>query len=104
MREVRRIAADYQRQGGDWRDVIDAMRPLVSTLWKSWPQQDKTRFVEHAAPYWEVHRHRCPVSTSRMIDQLRAQGPLEVDAARPETAYARPEGTKQNGRAPRREK
>src|SRR3546814_8713854 len=74
MREVRRIAADYQRQGGDWRDVIDAMRPLVSTLWKSWPQQDKTRFVEHAAPYSAVHRHRCPLSTSRLIDQLRAPG------------------------------
>lgn len=87
MREIRAIAAYYQQEGGDWRDVIDAMRPQVSTLWQSWSVRDKARFVEHAAPYWEVHRHRCPVSTSHMIDQLWSDRRLVVDSARLEKAW-----------------
>jgi len=79
---VRRVAALYQSLGGDWRDVIDRLRPAVPGIWRSWSTRQKKQFVEHAAPYWDVHRHRCPASTNEMLQALREEGRLTIEAAR----------------------
>lgn len=50
-----RIAA-----GLGWQGVIDAIRPHISTIWKSWTASDRRRFLRRARPLWEIHRHRVP--------------------------------------------
>ncbi len=61
-----------------WFDVMDALRPLVPTLWRRMPVQDKRLFLRHLARYWEVHRHLVPPATASRITALRATGRLHV--------------------------
>jgi uncharacterized NAD(P)/FAD-binding protein YdhS len=44
--------------GGDWRDVIDGIRPFNQQIWRDWPISAKRRFLAHAKAWWDVHRHR----------------------------------------------
>lgn len=65
-------AALAERQGGGWRDAVDAIRPHVREIWRSLPLAERARFLRHAAPWWDVHRHRIPpASDSRMSQALR---------------------------------
>jgi uncharacterized NAD(P)/FAD-binding protein YdhS len=58
MRLVRKQVEDADQHGYDWRAVIDSLRPFTQQIWRSLPQQERRRFLRHARPYWEVHRHR----------------------------------------------
>lgn len=62
----------------DWRSVIDALRPHNARLWSSLTGGERRRFFERLAPYWDVHRHRCPPETAEVLEQLRASGTLLV--------------------------
>jgi uncharacterized NAD(P)/FAD-binding protein YdhS len=33
--------------GNDWRSVIDALRPVTSGIWRSWPEIERRRFLRH---------------------------------------------------------
>jgi uncharacterized NAD(P)/FAD-binding protein YdhS len=77
-REVRR-AADL---GQDWRSVLDAIRPHTQRLWRSLPLQERRRFLRHARPYWEIHRHRMAPPVAERIAALRTAGRLRIAAGR----------------------
>src|SRR6059058_135432 len=69
-------------QGGDWRSVIDGLRPYTQRLWRELPPASKRRFLEHARAWWDVHRHRmAPEVEARITDALCA-GRLTVMAAK----------------------
>lgn len=69
-------------QGGDWRSVIDGLRPYTQRLWRELPSRSKRSFIEHARAWWDVHRHRmAPEVESRIIDALRT-GKLSLMAAK----------------------
>src|SRR5205823_333049 len=34
-------------EGGDWRSVIDGMRPFTQRLWRELPSRSRRRFLEH---------------------------------------------------------
>ncbi len=63
---------------GNWRDVVDAIRPATPGLWQRMPLKDKRAFLRHVARHWEIHRHRMPPGTARLISQLRLTGRLAV--------------------------
>jgi uncharacterized NAD(P)/FAD-binding protein YdhS len=63
---------------GDWRDVVDAVRPAVPGLWQRMPAADRRLFVRHVARYWEVHRHRMAPAIAQRITELRCTGRLTV--------------------------
>ena len=58
VRLIRQQVRAAHNQGIDWRAVVDSLRPFVSKIWASLPLDEKRRFLRHARPYWEVHRHR----------------------------------------------
>ena len=80
LRSVRRQIARETARGGDWRDVIAALRPVTPALWTRLPDRERARFLRHLKPYWEAHRHRAAPAQSRALDELRAGGRLEVVA------------------------
>ena len=41
-----------------WRAAIDALRPHSQPLWQGLPPEEQQRFLRHARPWWDVHRHR----------------------------------------------
>lgn len=77
LREIRRRAAET-----DWRTVIDGLRPHSIALWRGFTDAEKARFLRHARPWWDVHRHRIAPGTAARIARLRETGRLDVVAGR----------------------
>ncbi|MFJ3263364.1 FAD/NAD(P)-binding protein [Pseudomonas sp. NPDC086581] len=75
---IRQAAAD----GHDWRDVIAALRPVTSQLWQVLDDRERSRFLRHLQPYWDVHRHRAAPPVAQRINDLRDSGQLSVRAGR----------------------
>ncbi|MEQ1944634.1 FAD/NAD(P)-binding protein [Mesorhizobium sp. VNQ89] len=73
-----RIAANQ----GDWRGVVDGLRPFTQRLWQSFPPVEKRRFLRHARPWWDVHRHRMAPQVRGRIDAAAASGQLTVTSGR----------------------
>ena len=82
LRWFRRRVDAHVAQGGDWRSVIDGLRPYTQRLWRELPPASKRRFLEYARAWWDVHRHRmAPEVEARITDALCA-GRLNVVAAK----------------------
>jgi uncharacterized NAD(P)/FAD-binding protein YdhS len=82
LHAVRELTDDVQRRGGDWREAITCVRSLAPTLWQRLPTRERQRFLRHARPYWDVHRHRLPQQTLAKLDQLQLDEKLHVHAGR----------------------
>lgn len=82
MRRVRSEAAAEEKQGGSWRSVVDAVRPFIPRLWAAMPEQERKRFLRHAHPYWEVHRHRMAPTIATHVEGMKSEGRLRVVAGR----------------------
>jgi uncharacterized NAD(P)/FAD-binding protein YdhS len=76
-----RIAAHATR-GGDWREVVDGIRPFNHKIWRTLSVPARQRFLRHARAWWNVHRHRmAPEIEARIANALRS-GRLVVIAAK----------------------
>lgn len=82
VRRIRELTDEVQRRGGDWREAITCVRNLAPALWQRLPHRERQRFLRHARPYWEVHRHRLPQETLTRLHQLRRADQLHVHAGR----------------------
>ena len=82
VREVRALAEDTERRGGDWRETIAAIRGVAPTLWQRLATHERKRFLRHVHSYWDVHRHRLPQHTWSALNELRRKGRLHLHAGR----------------------
>lgn len=82
FRFVRAQSERVEREGGSWRSMIDALRPITQALWQGWSQIEKRQFLAHARPWWDVHRHRMAPAIATRIEAARASGQLMVHAGR----------------------
>jgi uncharacterized NAD(P)/FAD-binding protein YdhS len=64
--EIRRCEA----QGGDWRAVIDALRPVTQPLWRALDLRERRRFLRHLRAWWEAHRHRAAPAVLEVREEL----------------------------------
>jgi uncharacterized NAD(P)/FAD-binding protein YdhS len=67
---------------GSWRAAVDALRPHTSAIWQSFGPEQQRRFMRHARPWWDVHRHRIATEVAERMKQLVGNGQLEVVAGR----------------------
>lgn len=58
LRRVRTEVAQAAAAGIGWRAVIDSLRPITMQLWQGLPKAERSRFLRHLRPIWDVHRHR----------------------------------------------
>jgi uncharacterized NAD(P)/FAD-binding protein YdhS len=82
MRTVRSEVATAAANGVDWRAVLDSMRPLTQALWRGLSTAERRRFLRHARPYWELHRHRVAQPVAAEMEQMLHSGRLAVVAGR----------------------
>ncbi|MEV8637148.1 FAD/NAD(P)-binding protein [Streptosporangium sp. NPDC051023] len=75
---LRAVRVAVEDNDGDWRGVVDGLRTHIPGLWARLSPDDQRRFLNLAARYWEVHRHRVPPATAARISGLRAAGRLRV--------------------------
>jgi uncharacterized NAD(P)/FAD-binding protein YdhS len=65
-----------------WRAAIDSLRPHSPALWQSLEGAQQRRFLRHARPWWDVHRHRIAPEVARLLAQMIGDGRLEIVAGR----------------------
>jgi uncharacterized NAD(P)/FAD-binding protein YdhS len=63
---------------GDWRPVVDALRPHTDELWGSLATDERIRLLRHVQRRWEVLRHRMPPSVAERIEAMRETGQLTI--------------------------
>lgn len=79
MHAVRALARARVRAGLGWQGAIDAVRPHVTAVWQSWSPVQRRRFLRHARPAWEVHRHRAPRAVLDDLGQQMIEGTVVVE-------------------------
>jgi uncharacterized NAD(P)/FAD-binding protein YdhS len=88
LRQLRRKVRELAPTGGDWRSVVDGLRPHTSLLWRSMPTAERQRFLTRLRPFWEVHRHRMALAVAEPFYALLARGEVRLLAGRVESAHA----------------
>jgi uncharacterized NAD(P)/FAD-binding protein YdhS len=63
-----------------WRAAIDSLRPHSHALWQRLDAGQQRRFLRHARPWWDVHRHRIAPEVGATIARLVGDGKLEIIA------------------------
>ncbi|MBB4952960.1 putative NAD(P)/FAD-binding protein YdhS [Agrobacterium vitis] len=77
-RWLTQLVAAHQAGGGDWRDVMDGLRPHIQTIWKHLPIESRRRFLRHCTAYWDIHRHRMPQAQAQRMDAVLNSGQLTL--------------------------
>jgi uncharacterized NAD(P)/FAD-binding protein YdhS len=75
------MAQTATNEGQDWRSTIDSLRPHTQELWKRMSLDQRSRFLRHARPWWNVVRHRMAPQIADLIENLIAEGRLRIVAA-----------------------
>ena len=65
-----------------WRAAVDSLRPHSHALWQSLDGGEQQRFLRHARPWWDVHRHRIAPEVAATVARMVAEGRLRVMAGR----------------------
>jgi uncharacterized NAD(P)/FAD-binding protein YdhS len=65
-----------------WRGAVDSLRPHSHALWQSLDEEQQKRFLRHARPWWDVHRHRIAPEVAAVLKRLIGEGRLEIVAGR----------------------
>ncbi len=79
---LRAAAKRAEAAGEDWRSAFDALRPHHHALWAGLPLEERRRFLRHARPFWDIHRHRMAPTVADRIAAARASGQLTLRAGR----------------------
>lgn len=65
-----------------FRAAVDSLRPHSQALWQRFDAADRRRFLRHARPWWDVHRHRIAPQIARQLAAMIAEGRLQIMAGR----------------------
>ena len=82
LRRLRRDARAAAACGLSWQAVMDDVRHRVQEIWCRASEADRRRFLRHARPWWDIHRHRIAPDIALQIDQARTSGQLRIGAGR----------------------
>ena len=78
----RDLVREHEKAGGNWRDVVDGIRPFNQRIWQSWPPYARRRFLEHTKAWWDIHRHRMAPPIHERLMAAIANGSLRSVAGR----------------------
>ena len=82
LRYIRTATNRWVLDGGDWRAVMNSLRPHTQRLWMSFTLSEKRRFLEHLSPYWRIHRTRVSPEVWNVVQTLMLSGQLKCLAGR----------------------
>jgi uncharacterized NAD(P)/FAD-binding protein YdhS len=76
LRSLRRAAQAHVESGGDWREVVEAIRRISPAIWEAWSLRERRRFLRHAQAFWSAHRYRVPPATYRAYEAFEQRGSI----------------------------
>jgi len=73
-----------RRRGAEvgWRAAVDSLRPYSHSLWQGLSAEEQRRFMRHARPWWDVHRHRIAPEVADTVARMIAEQRLQIVAGR----------------------
>ncbi|BAQ16672.1 hypothetical protein GL4_1214 [Methyloceanibacter caenitepidi] len=78
-----RIACEAaEAYGTPWQAVINGLRASVPGIWRQLSVAEQARFIRHARPFWDAHRHRLPSEVHRQLQSELDEGRLRLMRAR----------------------
>ncbi len=81
-RWLRGLVREHQAAGGNWRSIVDGLRPYTEPLWRNLSHDARRRFLRHARAWWDIHRHRMAPAAADRIEAARQNGQLSIVAGR----------------------
>lgn len=84
--KVRAAVRRAQEAGRCGHGVVDALRPLVPSLWQGMSAAERDRFLRRHRHWWELHRHRVAPAVHQQLIELVEDGAVQVLAGRVHTA------------------
>ncbi|MFT4553879.1 MAG: putative NAD(P)/FAD-binding protein YdhS [Chlamydiales bacterium] len=82
VKTFRSRVREHMKRGGNWRSVVDSVRPYMQSLWKSFEPYEKKQFVRHVRPFWDIHRHRVAPKIGGAISSLIENIELRIVSGR----------------------
>ena len=79
LRSLRRAVKNFS---GDWRAVLEGLRPITPAIWEGWSDRDRKRFLRHLQSLWAIHRYRVPPATYAAFERMNAEGRITVHRGR----------------------
>lgn len=70
-RRLRRRSAEV-----GWRSAVHELRSVTQGLWRDASAAERSRFLRHLRPWWDVHRHRIAPAVGATIQRLEDEGRL----------------------------
>jgi uncharacterized NAD(P)/FAD-binding protein YdhS len=67
---------------GDWRRVMDALRPHTQMMWQRLTTRDQQRFLTRLLPLWSSHRHRMAPEIAARVAAEMAAGTVRIGASK----------------------
>ncbi len=67
---------------GDWRAVIDSLRPVTQKAWMKLPVTEKLRFMRHLKHFWNTCRHRIPPECAEVLYRMQWTDQLHIKKGR----------------------
>jgi uncharacterized NAD(P)/FAD-binding protein YdhS len=80
LRDIVRAVRAEAARAGDWRAVVDGLRPYLDQMWTAFTPDEQEAFLRHLARPWECHRHRMAPEVGARVAAMRSEGRLEVRA------------------------
>jgi len=65
-----------------FRAAVDSLRPHSHAIWRSLAPAEVSRFLRHARPWWDVHRHRIAPEVAARLKNAIGDARLEIMAGR----------------------
>lgn len=78
--DLLKVLRAKSRTVNDWRSVMDGLRPVTQHIWKRLPFEAKQRFLRHALPWWNIHRHRVAPEVFDSFEKLVWEGTVQFHA------------------------
>lgn len=60
-----------------WRHAVDELRPFTQSMWANASPGERSRFLRHLRPWWDVHRHRLAPQVHARLEKMVASGQLK---------------------------
>ena len=82
MKTIRELSQSHLETTGDWRPIVNGLRPHIPAIWKNASISERKRFLRHVASYWNVHRHRVHDKLSDLLIELADKNQFQLLAGR----------------------
>lgn len=76
-----RAIRDEAQRSGDWRAVVDSLRPDMPARWAALPAPEQQRILRHGMALWNIHRHRMAPAVAARIAAEESAGQLRLHRA-----------------------